>query len=77
MLEEALRNEVLRRLHPMILNEIEKIVSELNSLGHDLRLRQTAVPGDIHYRDWRPQSCDLMLGCDTIISATFRKAIEP
>ena len=51
MLEEALRNEVLRRLHPMILNEIEKIVSELNALGHDLRLRQAAVPGDIHYRD--------------------------
>ena len=76
MLSEALGNEIQRRLHPTILSEMEAIVSDLNALGHNLKLRYEPFPGDIHYRDWSKQHCDLLVACDTVISVAFRKAIE-
>ena len=75
-LELDLQSEVERRLHPLVKAEMEKIVDELNARGHELRYRCEPAPGDIHFRDWRPGHCDLLLACDTVITSTFRRAIE-
>lgn len=73
---KELQDYVQCRLHPILMGEMEKIVAELNQLGHNLKPRYDFEPGDIHYRDWVNQHCDLMLACDTVISASFGTALE-
>lgn len=76
MLSDSLANEIRRRLHPMVLREMESIISELNNGGHSLRHRYEPVPGEIHFRDWHDKIVDLLVACDTVITVDFGSALE-
>lgn len=70
-LEFELREAVEQSLHPIVQAEMEKIVANLNESGHSLQYRIEPRPGDLHFRDWKPGQCDLMLACDVVISASL------
>lgn len=75
-LESKLQQEIENRLYPIVKAEMEKIVDELNAHGHELRYRYEPTPGDIHFRDWEPGRCDLLLACDAVVTTGFRRAVE-
>jgi hypothetical protein len=71
-----LHAEVQRRLHPLVLAELEAIVAALNACGHNLRHRYPPVPGEIHFRDTHSDRVDLLIACDTVVTVDFGSAIE-
>jgi len=73
-----LSTHVENRLHIIMFQELEKIVKELNELGHNLELYDEPVPGDVSYRDndGDTKPCKLRLGVDTIVSVGFGDTID-
>lgn len=75
-LTAKLHDEIQSRLHPLVVAELETIVRALNEQGHNLRLRYTPTPGDVHFRDNHDGKVDLLIACDTVITVDFGSAIE-
>ncbi len=73
---DELRCEISARLHQGLVDEMEAVVKRLNDLGHSLKLRYDPVPGDIHYRDRRGRNVDLLIGCDNVVTVSFKDAID-
>jgi hypothetical protein len=70
-----LGNEIQEELHAVITERLLKIVGRLNAMGHDLKLYDPPVPGDISYRDDREDEagyhCKLRVAVDTVISTGY------
>jgi hypothetical protein len=70
-----LGTEIQDELHAVITDHLLKIVERLNAMGHDLKLFDPPVPGDISYRDdWEDDSgyhCKLRVAVDTVISTGY------
>lgn len=72
LLSEELESFISERLHAVISNEIQKIVNELNTSGHNLTHYYQPTPGDISFRDEEDgEKCKLRVGVDTIVSVGF------
>ncbi len=73
-LSEKLSDCINQRLHVLLSNEMQKIVKELNEVGHDLKEYYEPIPGDISFRDDSSNGsyeCKLRVGIDTIVSVGF------
>jgi hypothetical protein len=70
-----LGTEIQDELHAVITDHLLKIVGRLNAMGHNLKLFDPPVPGDISYRDdWKDDSgyhCKLRVAVDTVISTGY------
>lgn len=74
-LAHELGDEIQDELHAVITDHLLKIVGRLNAMGHNLKLYDPPVPGDISYRDDREDDsgyhCKLRLAVDTVISTGY------
>jgi hypothetical protein len=70
-----LEAEIQDELHAVITDHLHKILGRLNAMGHNLKLFDPLVPGDISFRDdWEDDSgyhCKLRVAVDTIISTGY------
>jgi hypothetical protein len=70
-----LGTEIQDELQAVITDHLLKIVERLNAMGHNLKLFDPRVPGDISYRDdWEDDSgyhCKLRVAVDTVISTGY------
>jgi hypothetical protein len=66
-----LKTDVMLELHSTIASKFREVVTQLNSLGHDLHEDSRSQPGNIDYVEGeRPNP--FYLCCDTTISAGYR-----
>lgn len=71
-----LEEEINEELHRAIMPAFEGIVEALAEFGHDLRLYEPPVPGDISCRDDATVNgqyeCRLRVGVDVVVSVGYR-----
>lgn len=74
-LAELLADEIQKELHKVIETQVLKIIDQLNTMGHCLKLEYPSIPGDISFRDdgtnEKGYYCKLRVGIDTIISTGY------
>ncbi|AOS97728.1 hypothetical protein AUP74_02320 [Microbulbifer aggregans] len=72
ILANELEDAVLAELHQQIEAAFSRIVSRLNSEGHDLSPYLDFIPGEYEYRGKEVEgNCGLRLACDVVISAGY------
>ena len=76
-LAEQLQRAVLLEISPIVAKALEKIVLELNAVGHNLTPYREQGVGDFHFRSVTGKGeCDLLLACDVVITSAFRAGIS-
>ena len=77
-LAQQLQEEVTGELHQLILPVFERIITRLNSAGHNLTIYGDATPGDVAFRDQTgPDECRLRLAYDIVVSAGYGHLFRP
>jgi hypothetical protein len=77
LLADELQEDVLKELHQEIEGAFIKIVSRLNSQGHDLSPCGRLTPGDYEFRGKEENgNCGLRLACDVVISAGYSHIVR-
>jgi len=71
-----LEADIQKRLYDVIKPEMEKIIRELNKLGHQLELYYDPMPGDISYIDMSNQTAKLRIGVDSVVSVGYADLIN-
>jgi hypothetical protein len=79
-LAELLEDEILQEIHEVIQTKFSEIIEYLNNMGHNLKLKDLAAPGDISFRDdWVDNDgyhCKLRVGIDVVVSTGYAHLIN-
>ena len=74
-LAQELAKEVQNEIHEVLYPAFQQIIEKLNKMGHNLKLYEDVIPGDIAYRDDSNDNghykCKLRVALDTVVSTGY------